>query len=171
MSDIILSFPEKVDTCYKCSTGRSVAAPRGVCMALGYNNSRDAVRRHVDEGDALKQGTPTTSGIQQMLYVNESGLYSLILSSKLKSARRFKHWVTAEVLPAIRQQGGYMVALGYNNSRDAVRRHVEDEDVAKHDTPTTSGIQQMLYVNESGLYALILGRGAVADVEQLEEAR
>ena len=42
------------------------------------------------------------------------------------------------------------VALGYGNSRDAVRRHVEDEDVAKHDTPTTSGIQQMLNVNESG---------------------
>ena len=63
------------------------------------------------------------------------------------------------------------MALGYGNSRDAVRRHVEDEDVAKRDTLTTSGVQQMLYVNESGLYALILGRGAVADIEQLEEAR
>ena len=45
-----------------------------------------------------------------MLYINESGLYSLILSSKLESARRFKHWVTSEVLPSIRKQGGYMVA-------------------------------------------------------------
>ena len=138
---------------------------------MGYKKASTAIAQHVDKEDVLKWNTPTTSGIQQMLYVNESGLYSLILSSKLKSARRFKHWVTAEVLPAIRQQGGYMVALGYNNSRDAVRRHVEDEDVAKHDTPTTSGIQQMLYVNESGLYALILGRGAVADIEQLEETR
>ena len=170
MSDIILSFPEKVDTCYKCSTGRSVAAPRGVCMALGYNNSLDAVRRHVDEGDALKQGTPTTSGIQQMLYVNESGLYSLILSSKLKSARRFKHWVTAEVLPAIRQQGGYMVALGYGNPQKAIRDDVETEDRTVNKSFTVNGPQAIL-INESGLYALILGRGAVADVEQLEEAR
>ena len=50
-----------------------------------------------------------------------------------------------------------------------MRRHVEDEDVAKHDTPTTSGIQQMLYVNESGLYSLILG--SVSDDKQLVEAR
>ena len=52
----------------------------------------------------------TTSGVQTMLYVNESGLYALILSSKLEGARRFKHWVTSEVLPSIRKQGGYMIA-------------------------------------------------------------
>ena len=63
------------------------------------------------------------------------------------------------------------VALGYGNSREALRKHVEQEDVTKRDTPTAGGTQQMQYVNESGLYALILGRGAVADVEQLEETR
>ena len=83
---------------------------KDVCNALGYKKTSNAIAQHVDEGDALKQGTPTTSGVQMMLYVNESGLYALILSSKLDGAKRFKHWVTGEVLPAIRKQGGYMVA-------------------------------------------------------------
>ena len=90
--------------------GEPLFCAKDVAEALGYGNSRDAVRRHVEDEDVAKHDTPTTSGIQQMLYVNESGLYSLILGSKLGSARRFKHWVTSEVLPAIRKQGGYMVA-------------------------------------------------------------
>ena len=83
---------------------------KDVCDALGYNNSRDALRKHVERGDVAKCDTPTSSGNQLMTFTNESGLYSLILSSKLDSAKRFKHWVTSEVLPAIRKQGGYMVA-------------------------------------------------------------
>ena len=90
--------------------GEPMFCAKDVCNALGYKKTSNAIAQHVDEGDALKQGTPTTSGVQMMLYVNESGLYSLILSSKLESAKRFKHWVTSEVLPAIRKQGGYMVA-------------------------------------------------------------
>ena len=90
--------------------GEPLFCAKDVAVALGYGNSRDAVRRHVEDEDVAKHDTPTTSGIQMMLYVNESGLYALIMGSKLDSARRFKHWVTAEVLPAIRKQGGYMVA-------------------------------------------------------------
>ena len=90
--------------------GEPLFCAKDVCDALGYKQTHKAVDRHVDEGDGMKRPTPTTSGIQQMLYVNESGLYALIMGSKLESARRFKHWVTAEVLPAIRRQGGYMVA-------------------------------------------------------------
>lgn len=90
--------------------GEALFCAKDVCDALGYKKVSNAIALHVDKGDALKQGTPTTSGIQQMLYLNESGLYALILSSKLDGARRFKHWVTAEVLPSIRKQGGYMVA-------------------------------------------------------------
>ena len=82
---------------------------KDVCDALGYDQTHKAVKRHVEEGDGTKRPTPTTSGIQQMLFINESGLYALILGSKLESARRFKHWVTSEVLPSIRKQGGYMV--------------------------------------------------------------
>lgn len=82
---------------------------KDVCDALGYDQTHKAVKRHVEEGDGTKRPTPTTSGIQQMLFINESGVYALILGSKLESARRFKHWVTSEVLPSIRKQGGYMV--------------------------------------------------------------
>ena len=78
---------------------------KDVCDALGYDQTHKAVKRHVEEGDGTKRPTPTTSGIQQMLFINESGVYALILGSKLESARRFKHWVTSEVLPSIRKQG------------------------------------------------------------------
>ena len=90
--------------------GEALFCAKDVCDALGDDQTHKAVKRHVEEGDGTKRPTPTTSGIQQMLFINESGLYSLILSSKLESARRFKHWVTSEVLPSIRKQGGYMVA-------------------------------------------------------------
>ena len=78
-----------------------------VCKALGYSNSRDAVIRHVDERDVVKYDTLTNSGTQSMTYINESGLYSLIFSSKLADAKKFKHWVTFEVLPSIRKHGAY----------------------------------------------------------------
>ena len=78
-----------------------------ICRALGYNNGRDAISRHCDEGDVVKHDTPTTSGVQTMTFVNESGLYSLIFGSKLESAKQFKKWVTSDVLPSIRKHGMY----------------------------------------------------------------
>ena len=78
-----------------------------ICRALGYNNGRDAISRHCDEGDVVKYDTPTTSGVQTMTFVNESGLYSLIFGSKLESAKQFKKWVTSDVLPSIRKHGMY----------------------------------------------------------------
>ena len=81
-----------------------------VCAALGYANGRKAVADHCEEGDVTKRDTPTTSGIQSMTYVNESGLYALIFGSKLETAKRFKHWVTSEVLPTIRRHGAYATA-------------------------------------------------------------
>lgn len=80
-----------------------------LCRALGYVNGRDAVSKHVDEGDVAKCDTPTLSGIQQMTYVNESGLYALIFGSKQQNAKAFKRWVTTEVLPSIRKTGTYSV--------------------------------------------------------------
>lgn len=81
---------------------------KDVADILGYSKARNAIALHVDEEDALKQGIPTSGGIQEMLIINESGLYSLILSSKLPQAKEFKRWVTSEVLPAIRRQGGFI---------------------------------------------------------------
>ena len=87
--------------------GETFFVGKDVASALGYGNSREALRKHVDEED--KQASRFVTGGQQynMTVINESGLYSLILSSKLDSARRFKRWVTSEVLPAIRKNGRY----------------------------------------------------------------
>ena len=81
---------------------------KDAAAALGYAKTENAIARHVDKED--KTLTPfqggCSTGIQKMTIINESGLYSLILSSKLESAKRFKRWVTSEVLPCIRKHGG-----------------------------------------------------------------
>ncbi len=82
---------------------------KDVAEILGYSKSRNAISTHVDEED--KQDAPIQGGLggkQKMTIINESGLYSLILKSKLPSAKKFKRWVTSEVLPAIRKHGGYL---------------------------------------------------------------
>lgn len=80
---------------------------RDVANILGYAKPENALATHVDKEDTLKQGIPTNGGKQEMLLINESGLYSLILSSKLPTAKQFKRWVTSEVLPSIRKIGSY----------------------------------------------------------------
>ena len=91
--------------------GEPLFCAKDVAEALGYGNSREALRKHVDRDNVTKRDTIDSLGREQLTsFINESGLYSLILGSKLESARRFKRWVTSEVLPAIRKQGGYMVA-------------------------------------------------------------
>lgn len=81
---------------------------KDVATALGYKNPRDALKKHIDDEDKRGSQIATPSGVQNMTIINESGLYSLILSSKLDSARQFKRWVTAEVLPSIRKTGSYV---------------------------------------------------------------
>lgn len=80
---------------------------RDVAEILGYSNSRDALAKHVDEEDKGVAKCDTLGGMQDLTIINESGLYSLILSSKLPNAKKFKHWVTSEVLPSIRKNGIY----------------------------------------------------------------
>lgn len=75
---------------------------------LGYQNGSRDIARHVDEEDQKVIPVPNDTQSRNMLVINESGLYSLILGSKLPSAKRFKHWVTSEVLPSIRKSGGYI---------------------------------------------------------------
>lgn len=81
---------------------------KDVAVALGYAEPRSAVSKRVEVEDRGVAEMETPSGTQKMTIINESGLYSLILSSKLESAKRFKHWVTSEVLPCIRKHGGYI---------------------------------------------------------------
>ncbi len=78
-----------------------------VAAALGYQRARDAVSQHCDPEDIIKSEIETKGGRQTVNCVNESSLYALIFGSKLESAKRFKRWVTNEVLPAIRKQGHY----------------------------------------------------------------
>lgn len=75
--------------------------------ALGYKDKTNAIKQHVDPEDIIKSEIETAGGRQVVNCVNESGLYALIFGSKLESAKRFKRWVTSEVLPAIRKTGRY----------------------------------------------------------------
>ena len=81
---------------------------KDVATALGYSNTKDALAKHVDDDDKLGSQIATSGQRREMTVINESGLYSLVLSSKLPTAKKFKRWVTSEVLPAIRKHGGYM---------------------------------------------------------------
>lgn len=82
---------------------------RDVAEILGYSNTRDALAKRVDAEDKGVAKCDTLGGTQELVVINESGLYSLILSSKLPNAKRFKHWVTSEVLPSIRKHGVYAI--------------------------------------------------------------
>lgn len=97
---------------------------KDVAEILGYKKARNAIAQHVDDED--KKGAPIQGdlgGTQSMTIINESGLYSLILSSKMPNAKRFKRWVTSEVLPAIRKHGAYMTdekAFDVVNNKDGL---------------------------------------------------
>lgn len=75
---------------------------KDLANVLGYSNPQKAIRDHIDPDDLRGERIVTPSGKQMTIITNESGMYSLILSSKLPSAKKFKRWVTSEVLPAIR---------------------------------------------------------------------
>ena len=81
---------------------------KDVTEALGYKNSRKALKDHVDNEDKGVTKCYTLGGNQNLTVINESGIFSLILSSKLPTAKKFKHWVTSEVLPSIRKHGAYL---------------------------------------------------------------
>lgn len=81
---------------------------KDVAKILRYSNTQRSVNAHVDSEDKRGYQISTPYGTQEMTVINESGLYSLILSSKMPQAKEFKHWVTSEVLPAIRKHGAYM---------------------------------------------------------------
>lgn len=98
---------------------------RDVAEALGYVETAKAIRERVDEDDRGVSVLDTPGGKQKITLINESGLYSLILSSKLPSAKRFKHWVTSEVLPAIRQTGGYIPAASDMSDEEIMARALQ----------------------------------------------
>lgn len=90
---------------------------KDVATALGYANPKNAVPTHVSEEDKLSTQIEYAGQRREVTVINESGLYALIFGSKLESAKRFKHWVTSEVLPAIHHNGGYI--MGQENLSDS----------------------------------------------------
>lgn len=89
---------------------------RDIATSLGYQEPTKAARERVDEEDRGVSIIDTPYGAQQMLVINESGLYSLILGSRLPNAKKFKRWVTSEVLPSIRKTGGYQLPQTYSEA-------------------------------------------------------
>lgn len=120
---------------------------KDVAEALGYSKARNAISAHIsdeDKKDAPIQGT--LGGTQNMTIINESGLYALIFGSKLESAKRFKRWVTSEVLPAIRRTGAYnlpqttdgkiaLLAQGYTEMFQKVGEVSDRVDRIENDMP------------------------------------
>lgn len=102
---------------------------KDVAEALGYSNTRDALTRHVDDEDkstvVLHDGT---SGNPNMVIINESGVYTLIFGSKLPNAKKFKHWVTSEVLPSIRKTGSYNLPGTYKEALQQLLLQVEENE-------------------------------------------
>lgn len=89
-------------------SGEAWMVGKDVAEALGHTNPQRAIREYVDSEDKGVTEIVTPGGTQEMTIINESGLYSLVLSSKLPNARKFRRWVTTEVLPTVRKHGAYM---------------------------------------------------------------
>jgi prophage antirepressor-like protein len=121
--------------------GEPLFCGKDVALALGYKRPEDAMAQHLEIEDSVKHRVMDSNGkLRLTTFINESGLYSLILCSKLESAKRFKRWVTGEVLPAIRKQGGYMVAKQGESEKEIMTRALEivrstiqrrDEEIAR----------------------------------------
>ena len=86
---------------------------KDVAKALGYKDTSDALKKHVEKEDKLTRRFADSGQNREMYVVNESGLYAVIFGSKLPSAKRFKHWVTSEVLPTIRKTGAYLISTSF----------------------------------------------------------
>ena len=115
---------------------------KDVAEILGYQRTADAIRTHVDSEDKGVGEIQTPGGTQTMTVINESGLYSLILSSKLPTAKKFKRWVASEVLPAIRKHGAYLT----------------EQKGASYNMPTQRAMDMGLFRVKEGTY--INGSGA-----------
>lgn len=141
---------------------------KDIAEILGYVNSRDALAKHVDEDDKLTSQIATAGQMRNQTVINESGLYSLILSSKLPQAKEFKRWVTSEVLPAIRKQGGFIredldedafIALftGQKKLREQQTSMLEDIDYLKSEQPIHPSYAQSLLKKRKARVVACLG--------------
>ena len=105
--------------------GETFFVGKDVAKALRYKDTNDAMKKHVDLEDKLTRQIADSGQRRMVIFINESGLYSLILSSKLEQAKAFKRWVTSEVLPQIRRTGGYIP------TRDKDGRRLSDDEIVE----------------------------------------
>jgi len=105
---MVFNNPEFGSVRTVCIDGEPWFVGKDVAQILGYRYTSDALKKHVDDDDKLSRRFADSGQNRIMYIINESGLYSLVLSSKLPTAKKFKRWVTAEVLPTIRITGGYV---------------------------------------------------------------
>lgn len=105
---IVFNNPEFGSVRTVCLDGAPWFVGKDVAQILGYRDTSDALKKHVDDDDKLSRRFADSGQNRIMYIINESGLYSLVLSSKLPTAKKFKRWVTSEVLPTIRKTGGYV---------------------------------------------------------------
>ena len=116
---------------------------KDVAEALGYAEPRSAVSKKVEEADRGVAEMETPSGKQNMTIINESGLYALIFGSKLESAKRFKHWVTSEVLPAIRKHGVYAVDELLNDPEMAIKAFTDLKEEREKNKKLQTDVDRM----------------------------
>ena len=104
---------------------------KDITQSLGFGNPRQAISSHVDDDDKGVSIMDTLGGRQEMTIINESGLYSLILGSRLDSAKKFKRWITSEVIPSIRKTGSYQLPQTYADAlRELANKAEEAERLA-----------------------------------------
>ena len=137
---------------------------KDVATILGYSNPRDAISKHVDDEDKGVAKYDTLGGVQDLTMINESGLYSLILSSKMPTAKKFKHWVTSEVLPSIRKTGSYSIqqkvdSYMIEDSIARAKRWIEEEEerrtlklTVEHQKPMVMLAEER--IDKKGCYSL-----------------
>ena len=98
---------------------------KDVANILGYSDTDQSIRKHVDDEEKFKGPVKTKGGLQQSFFINESGFYSFVLSSKLEKAKKFKHWVTSQVLPYIRKFGYYKLFDNPNNKMFKIENEMD----------------------------------------------
>lgn len=112
---------------------------KDVAQALGYKRERDAIKDHVDDEDKLTRQITASGQRREMTLINESGLYSLVFLSQLESAKKFKRWITSEVLPSIRKTGGYRT-----NQESVTTAPLKISDIAQDVVSTAKILEEYL---------------------------
>ena len=152
--------------------GEPFLVGKDVAEILGYRDTSDALKRHVDEEDKLTRCFTDSGQNREMYIINESGLYSLILRSQLSKARKFKRWVTSEVLPAIRRHGMYAIDEILENPDLAIAAltQLKEERKRRKELELTAAVQKQQIAElrpKASYYDLILQNKNTVPVTQI----